>query len=459
MELVEGNILIVDDDPDVHETARLYLKQKFSQVKAIENPDELELLLKTNDFDAILLDMNFRRGEMEGGEGIYWLKRIKSASPETSVIMITAYGDINLAVETMKEGASDFVLKPWKNEKLFGTIMSALQLKRSRSEYNRLKGAHEKVVDDIDKSFQDIIGISPVMNRTYELINKVAGTDANVLILGENGTGKELVARALHRLSARNREVFMRVDLGALTETLFESELFGHVKGAFTDAKTDRAGCFELAKGGTIFLDEIGNLTLPLQAKLLTAIQSREIRRLGSNRVIPVDIRLICATNMPLHQMVDKDKPEFRKDLLYRINTVEIVVPPLRERTEDIPLLADHFLDLYSRKYHKPGIRLEDKLLKKMISYAWPGNVRELQHTIEKGVILADQGRIPEEILTTEKKKKTRVEQKDVTTLEDMEKMMIIQSLEKNQGNLSRVAKELGITRATLYRKMEKFDL
>ncbi|MBR9998695.1 MAG: sigma-54-dependent Fis family transcriptional regulator, partial [Cyclobacteriaceae bacterium] len=436
MELIDGNILIVDDDPDVLETARLYLKQKFGRVVAISNPDGLDPLLQANEFDAILLDMNFERGELEGEEGIFWLKRIKSISPDTSVIMITAYGDINLAVETMKEGASDFILKPWKNEKLFGTIMAALALKRAKTEYSRLRGAHEKVVNDIDKTFQDIIGVSPVMNRTFELINKVADTDANVLILGENGTGKELVARALHRLSPRNQEVFIRVDLGAITETLFESELFGHVKGAFTDAKTDRAGSFELAKGGTIFLDEIGNLTLPLQAKLLTAIQSREIRRVGSNRIIPLNVRLICATNMPLYEMAEKDKPEFRKDLLYRINTVEIMVPPLRERVEDIPLLARHFLDLYSGKYHKQGIKLEEKLLKKMKSYSWPGNVRELQHTLEKGVILADHGRIPEEILGPDRKRTNR-EEKNIRTLDDMEKIMIRQSMDKNQGNLS----------------------
>jgi len=458
MELLDGNILIIDDDTDVLETARMYLKQKFSRVMAISNPEELESLLKMNDFDAILLDMNFERGEMEGEEGILWLKKIKTISPDTSVIMVTAYGDIGLAVETMKEGASDFILKPWKNEKLLGTILASLELKRSKTEYNRLKGAHERVARDIDKGFEEIIGISPAMNRTFELIEKVADTDANVLVLGENGTGKELVARALHRLSSRKDEVFIRVDLGAIAETLFESELFGHIKGAFTDARSDRAGSFELAKGGTIFLDEIGNLTLPLQAKLLTVIQNREVRRVGSNKIIPIDVRLICATNMPLYEMSEKEKPDFRKDLLYRINTVEIRVPCLRERVEDIPLLADHFIRLYSRKYHKSGILLGERLMRRMKSYAWPGNVRELQHAIEKGVILADQGRIPEEIIVIGNKIKP-VHKEEPATLEDMEKRMILQTVDKYRGNLSQVARELGITRATLYRKMNKFGI
>jgi len=458
MELIKGNILIVDDDTDVLETARLYLKQKFSHVFAIENPEEIDQLLENQDFDAVLLDMNFERGEMEGWEGIYWLKRIKAANPDTTVIMITAYGDINLAVETMKEGASDFVLKPWKNEKLFGTIMAALELKKSKTDYTRLKGAHEKIAKEIDNAFKEIIGHSPVMKRAFELIKKVADTDANVLILGENGTGKELVARALHRLSSRQNEVFIRVDLGAIAETLFESELFGHVKGAYTDAKSDRPGSFELAKGGTIFLDEIGNLTLPLQAKLLTVIQNREVRRVGSNRSIPVDVRLICATNMPIYHMAEKEKTEFRKDLLYRINTVEIRVPALRERVEDIPLLAEHYIKIYKRKYNKSGIVLGERLKNKMKSYSWPGNVRELQHTIEKGIILAEQGKIPEEVIYMNKKVK-HVYTEDTMTLEDMEKRMIAQAINDHHGNVSRAAKELGITRATLYRKMEKYNL
>lgn len=456
MELQDGNILIIDDDKYVLETARMYLKQKFSCVNIIDNPDDLTNHLKSHDYDVILLDMNFKRGEMDGKEGLFLLQSIKSGNPDISVIMITAYGDVNLAVEAMKEGASDFVLKPWKNEKLYATIMAALELRKSKTKYDRLKRVHEKVAKDIEKGFKDFIGDSPAINRVKDLISKVAETDANVLILGENGTGKELVARALHRLSHRNQEVFIRIDLGAIAETLFESELFGHVRGAFTDAKSERAGCFELADKGTLFLDEIGNLTLPLQAKLLTVIQNRLVRRVGSNKSVSVDVRLITATNMPLYAMAEKERPEFRKDLLYRINTVEIQVPPLRERPEDIPLLIDHYLKVYGRKYGKLNLKMDGNLLKRSKSYTWPGNVRELQHTIEKSIILSEKGKITEEIFFT---RNTIDDTHEPVTLERMEKKMIERSIEKNAGNLTKVANELGITRATLYRKIEKFGI
>jgi len=458
MELIDGNILIVDDDSDILDTAIMFLKQKFKNVTGVENPARVESMINEKDYDVILLDMNFRKGDMEGVEGIFWLKKIRQIDQDVTVIMITAYGDIKLAVETMKEGASDFLLKPWKNEKLFATILSALELKHSKIALKKLKGAQERISEDIDKPFAEIIGDSPAINRVFELITKVADTDANVLILGENGTGKELVARALHRLSSRRSEVFIRVDLGSLTETLFESELFGHVKGAFTDAKSDRAGTFELASGGTIFLDEIGNLSLPLQAKLLTAIQSKVIKRVGSNKEISIDARLVCATNMPLYSMTEKEKTEFRRDLLYRINTVEIRVPSLTERNEDIPLLAKHYLKIYSRKYNKKGLKIEGSLLKKMASYAWPGNVRELQHAIEKAVILSD-GKLIEDHGMIIQRGNADHDANDPVTLEDMEKVMIEKSVHKNKGNLSKVAGELGITRATLYRKMEKFGI
>ena len=458
MELINGTILIVDDDKDVLDTAIMFLKQKFKKVTGLEDPERIVNMISTSEFDVILLDMNFRKGDMEGREGIYWLKKIREADQEVTVIMITAYGDIKLAVETMKEGASDFLLKPWKNEKLYATILAALELKQSKIALKKLKGAQERISEDIDKPFAEIIGDSPAMNRVFELITKVADTDANVLILGENGTGKELVARALHRMSSRRSEVFIRVDLGSLTETLFESELFGHVKGAFTDAKSDRAGSFELASGGTIFLDEIGNLSLPLQAKLLTAIQGKLIKRVGSNKEIKIDARLICATNMPLYSMADKEKPEFRRDLLYRINTVEIRVPSLKERQEDIPLLARYYLKLYSNKYNKNGLKLDPSLLKKMVSYTWPGNVRELQHAIEKAVILSEGAYIEDQGIVADRGKVIRNGEEPVT-LEDMEKVMIERSVQKNKGNLSKVAGELGITRATLYRKMEKFGI
>ena len=436
----------------------MFLKQKFTKVTGIEDPFEIETVITTSEFDVILLDMNFKKGDMEGREGISWLKQIKGIDPEIIVIMITAYGDIKLAVEAMKEGASDFLLKPWKNEKLFATISAAMELRESRNALKKLKGARERISEDIDKPFTQIIGDSPAMKRVYELITKVADTDANVLILGENGTGKELVARALHRMSSRKSEVFIRVDLGSLTETLFESELFGHVKGAYTDAVSERAGSFELASGGSIFLDEIGNLTLPLQAKLLTVIQDKVVRRVGSNRDINVDIRLICATNKPLYELTGKEKPEFRRDLLYRINTVEIQVPALRERIDDIPLLVNHYLRIYSRKYNKEGLRMAPSLLKEMESYAWPGNVRELQHAVEKAVILSEEKIINDPGIFLQKGR-VRDDGTEPVSLEDMEKIMIRKSVQKNKGNLSRVAGELGITRATLYRKMEKFNI
>jgi len=458
MDLIPGRILIVDDDRDVLDTAIMFLKQKFTRVAGLEDPSRILDLMGEEEYDVILLDMNFRKGEMEGTEGIYWLKKIRKADQEVTVIMITAYGDIKLAVETMKEGASDFLLKPWKNEKLYATIFAALELKQSKSALKKLKGAQERIYEDLDKPFSEIIGDSPAMNRVFELITKVADTDANVLILGENGTGKELVARALHRLSSRRSQVFIRVDLGSLTETLFESELFGHVKGAFTDAKSDRAGSFELAGGGTIFLDEIGNLSLPLQAKLLSAIQAKIIRRVGSNKDIAIDARLICATNMPLYAMAEKEKPEFRRDLLYRINTVEIRVPALRERREDIPLLVDHYLRNFGAKYSKRKLKIEPALLEQMETYLWPGNVRELQHAVEKAVILSDKNVIDDPSLFFQKGKIPQ-DMEEPVTLEDMEKVMIERSIQKNKGNLSKVAIELGITRATLYRKMEKFEI
>jgi DNA-binding NtrC family response regulator len=458
MELINGNILIVDDDRDVLNTAIMFLKQKFKKVAGLEDPAGIQKLISKSEFDVILLDMNFKKGDMEGLEGIYWLKKIREIDQEVTVIMITAYGDIKLAVETMREGASDFLLKPWKNEKLYATILAALELKKSKIALKKLKGAQERIAEDMDKPFAEIIGDSPAMNRVFELITKVADTDANVLILGENGTGKELVARALHRMSSRRSEVFIRVDLGSLTETLFESELFGHVKGAFTDAKSERAGSFELASGGTIFLDEIGNLSLPLQAKLLTAIQNKLIKRVGSNKEISIDARLICATNMPLYSMAEKEKTEFRQDLLYRINTVEIRVPSLRDRQEDIPLLAKHYLQLYNHKYGRKDLKIDPSLLKKMASYSWPGNVRELQHAIEKAVILSDGKRIEDRGIIADRAK-TAPESEEPVTLEDMEKIMIERSVQKNKGNLSKVAGELGITRATLYRKMEKFGI
>lgn len=455
--MTTGKILIVDDDRDVLETARMFLKQEFSSVTIEENPESIPSLLQRNDFDVILLDMNFKKGMNEGEEGFQWLDYILKQNPDAVVILITAYGEVDLAVRAMKSGATDFVLKPWKNQKLLGTLMAALKLSESKKAFQRAKVTQEKLSSDIDHAFVDFIGESPAIQRVRELIDRVAGTDADVLILGENGTGKELVARAIHRKSARHDKVFISVDLGGITETLFESELFGHVKGAFTDAKQDKPGRLEIASGGTLFLDEIGNLSMPLQSKLLTVLQQRKVQRVGSNKQMDVDFRLICATNMPLYEMIAEKR--FRQDLLYRINTVEIRVPPLRERKDDIPLLAEHFVQLYGRKYKRPGLSIDKSVMAKLKSYYWPGNIRELQHAVERSVILTEGKSIdsPELLISTRGVKTP--ESESPVTLDEMEKRFIIQSLDDHDGNVSQTAKTLGLTRTALYRRMKKYRL
>jgi DNA-binding NtrC family response regulator len=435
----------------------MFLKQEFSVVQIEENPDKLPGLLRSGEYDVILLDMNFKRGVNDGEEGFHWLQQILNIDPYAVIILITAYGEVDLAVKAMKNGAVDFVLKPWKNQKLLATILSALQLRHSKKEVEKLKRTQEKLSDTIDQPYIDFIGESTAIQRVHEMIDRVASTDANVLILGENGTGKELVARAIHRKSMRKNNVFISVDLGSITETLFESELFGHVKGAFTDAKQDKPGRFEIASGGTLFLDEIGNLSLTLQAKLLTVLQHRKIQRVGSHAEIPVDFRLICATNMPLNEMVfDKT---FRQDLLYRMNTVEIRVPSLRERIEDIPLLVDYFLQRYTYKYKRPGIKVEKAVISKLKKYPWPGNIRELQHAVERAVIL-NQGKVIEGVEffisgTVANQKKGD----QPLTLDDMEKQFIQQSLNNHEGNVSNTARTLGMTRTALYRRMRKHGI
>lgn len=455
---MQGNkILIVDDDQDVLETARMFLKQEFAQVSIEDDPARIPMRLKEHEFDVILLDMNFRKGVNDGEEGFFWLGEILKTDPQAVVILITAYGEVDLAVKAMKNGATDFVLKPWKNQKLLGTIHAALQLRASKKEVEKLKVTQAKLSDDIDQHFGDFIGTSPAIQRVHELIERVAGTDADVLILGENGTGKELVARAIHRKSLRRNSVFIPVDLGAITETLFESELFGHVKGAFTDARQDKPGRFEIASGGTLFLDEIGNLSLPLQSKLLTVLQNRRVQRVGSGKEIPIDIRLICATNMPLHEMVSEKK--FRQDLLYRINTVEIRVPSLRERNEDIPLLTEHFLNIYGKKYKRQGMKIDKNVLSKLQKYYWPGNIRELQHAIERAVILNEDRTIRSaELLTGNAASPVRKSDKPLT-MDEMEKQFILQSLDENNGNVTMTAKVLGMTRTALYRRMKKHGI
>lgn len=455
--MTEANILIVDDDRDVLETARMFLKQEFSQVVIEENPENIIPKLQQQDFDVILLDMNFSKGINDGVEGFQWLGKILRTDPQAVVILITAYGEVDIAVKAMKSGATDFILKPWKNQKLLGTIMSAIQLRHSRKELEKVKLTQEKLSNDLDIGFTDFVGNSTAIQRVHELIDRVAGTDADVLILGENGTGKELVARAIHRQSQRKDSVFISVDLGGITESLFESELFGHVKGAFTDAKQDKPGRFEIASGGTLFLDEIGNLSLPLQSKLLTVLQQRKIQRVGSNKEINVDFRLICATNMPLYDMIYEKK--FRQDLLYRINTVEIRVPPLRERQDDIDVLVPHFLEVYGRKYKRSGIRIDKSIFAKLKKYPWPGNIRELQHAIERAVILTEGKVIHSADLLINSIPAKSQETTHHMTMDEMEKLFILESLDNHEGNVSKTARTLGMTRTALYRRMKKYKL
>jgi DNA-binding NtrC family response regulator len=402
--------------------------------------------------------MNFTMDATSGVEGFMWLDRILQIDPACVVILITAFGDVEMAVKAVKAGAIDFVLKPWQNEKLLATISSALNLRYSRLEADKFRYRQKQLSRDIDRRYHDMIGLSPAMQQVFATIDKVAATDADVLILGENGTGKELVARALHRQSKRADEVFISVDMGAIAETLFESELFGHMRGAFTDAKEDRPGRFELASGGTLFLDEIGNLSLAMQAKLLSVLETRRVTRLGSHKPREIDIRLICATNRPIYDMVARN--EFRQDLLYRMNTVEIHLPSLSERREDIPLLVDHFLTMFAKKYAKGITGISAPALKKLQNYKWPGNIRELRHTLERAIILAEDAMLqPSDFLFPESEKEVEGVVFDNYNLEDVEKTVIRKALKKYEGNVSHAAKELGLTRTSLYRRMEKYGL
>jgi DNA-binding NtrC family response regulator len=454
----EGKILIIDDNEDILLAAHLLLKQHFTQVFTEKNPQQIPNLLKSESFDVILLDMNFTQDMTSGSEGFHWLKKILTDDPSAVVILITAYGDVEMAVRAIKEGATDFVLKPWQNEKLLATLSAALNLRKSLQEVDKFRSQQQQLSADIDQRFHDMIGASPAMQQVFATIKKVSATDANVLITGENGTGKELVARALHRGSLRANEVFISVDLGAITETLFESELFGYMRGAFTDAKENRPGRFEVASGGTLFLDEIGNVPLYLQAKLLRALESRQITRLGSSKPIDIDIRLICATNQPIDGLVAKS--EFRQDLLYRINTVEIHLPPLRMRQEDIPLLAEHFAAIYCRKYKKKISNISPEAYKKLQKYHWPGNIRELQHAIERAVILTDAPLLlPTDFLCPESGQTEEAVVFDDFNLEQVEKMVIRKALLKHNGNVTHAAEELGLTRTSLYRRMERYGL
>lgn len=449
----KSNILVVDDNKSILSALEILLTPEFHEVTLVSNPNLIPGELRKKNYNLVILDMNFQAGVNTGNEGIYWLERIKETNPEVSVVMITAYGDIDTAVKALKAGASDFVLKPWDNDKLLATLKLAIQLNLSKEEVKLLRERETELKKEINRDHKFIMGSSPQLMRVLSMVRKVAKTDANVLITGENGTGKELIAQEIHRLSARSKEVLVSVDMGSLSETLFESELFGHVKGAFTDAHDNRQGKFEIADKGTLFLDEIGNLSFHLQAKLLAAIENRQISRIGSNKVIPTDIRLICATNRDLDDMIQSGL--FREDLLYRINTIQIELPPLRERGNDIIVLAEFFLKKYTYKYNKPDLKINQKAHDKLLNYTWPGNIRELQHTIEKAVILSETNILrPEDLYL--RQTVSVMNHDSFKTLEEMEKLMIQQALELNSGNFTAAAEQLGITRQTLYNRLKK---
>ncbi len=453
-----GKILAVDDNEDILFSLKLLLKNHVADIQVESDPQKLPAMLDRQSFDVILLDMNFTEDMSSGQEGFYWLEKILQIDPSAVVVFITAYGDVERAVKAIKAGAVDFVLKPWQNEKLLATISSALKLRNSLVEADKLRMTRNELCRNLDQPFHDFIGDSAEMNKVYSTIRKVACTDASVLVLGENGTGKELVARALHRNSARDKEIFLNVDLGSISETLFESELFGHVRGSFTDAKKDKPGRFEVASGGTLFLDEIGNLSLPLQSKLLTVIERREVVRVGSNRPIPVDVRLICATNMPIYQMAKEGK--FRQDLLYRINTVEIHIPPLRDRIDDIKLLVEHFLQRYVKKYQKNIGGISSSALKKLQQYNWPGNVRELQHALERAVIMSDSKILqPDDFMLQTAAAMSKEVALESFKIEDVERDVIRRVMRKHNGNISQAARELGLTRTSLYRRLDKYEI
>ncbi len=458
MSKTKPKILIVDDNEDILLAAKLLLKPYTALTHTEKNPELIPVILKDESYDVIYLDMNFSQDMTSGQEGFYWLKEIMKIDPSAVVILITAYGDIEMAVRAIKEGATDFVLKPWQNEKFLGTFNSAIRLRESRKEVEYLRSRQIQLSKDLDNKFHDIVGISPAIQKIFNTIDKVAKTDANILILGENGTGKELVARELHRQSIRANEVFLSVDMGAISRSLFESELFGHVRGAFTDAKENKTGRFEIASGGTLFLDEIGNIPNELQAKLLTVIQNREVIKVGSGSPTPIDIRLICATNESIYKLINTG--QFRQDLLYRINTVEIHIPPLRERKEDIPILAEHFLQQYKNKYYKQNITFMPETINKLENYYWPGNVRELQHSIERALILCDTEVLkPVDFLFSSQDHEYENTYSEEHNLEEIEKNIVRKILLKHSGNVTKAAKELGLTRTSLYRRIEKFGL
>jgi len=454
-----ARVLVVDDESDVLFAFKMLLKTEVKQVVTEKNPENLLPLLDREQFDVIFLDMNFKSALNTGNEGIFWLKKILEKDPEATVVLITAYGGVELAVRSLKEGAFDFIVKPWHNDKLIETLHNALEVRQHKAKGGKAPAAPAKIRADFN-----ILGKSEAIQGILYKIEKIAPTEANVLILGENGTGKELVARALHQKSFRAGKPFISVDIAALTDTLFESELFGYKRGAFTDAKEDRAGRFEAANGGTLFLDEIGNISPAMQAKLLTVLQNRQVIPLGSNTPVPVDIRLISATNEPIYALAAKNL--FRKDLIYRINTVEITLPPLRERYGDVELLARHFASHYAAKNHKPVPEFSEAALRKLNQHSWPGNIRELQHAVERAIIMAE-GLVlqPQDFSFSSMEMPvapdTTAAALPATTLplHEIERETIRRVIEKNRGNISKSAKELGLTRTALYRRLNKHDI
>lgn len=452
----KGTLLIVDDNKGILVALKQITQNEFENVITLTDPNRINETLRKNDVGIVMLDMNFKSGIHNGNEGLFWMREIFSHDRNISIIVVTALTDLELAVKAMKEGAVDFIPKPWDNTRLLATINVAWELRISRLEANNLKSDNQLLKKEINKGGEKIVlGASPTMINVMNIVRKVAGTDANILITGENGTGKELVAREIHNLSKRSGELMVNVDMGSITETLFESELFGHVKGAFTDAKEDRKGKFEQAHNGTLFLDEIGNLSPQMQSKLLSVLQSRHVVRVGSNKQIPIDIRLICATNCDLMGMISDGR--FREDLLYRINTIMIEVPPLRDRVDDIPILANYFLKVQGERYGKRGLKISTHAMEKITNHSWPGNVRELQHSIEKAVIMSDSPVLKHSDFVFNAS--PRIQVHNEMTLEEMEMRMIAESLKRHNNNISIVAVKLGLSRQTLYNKMNKYGL
>lgn len=456
MAVIDKSILVVDDNAEILIATKMLLKQHYKRVVTLDNPHNINDAMEKESFSLILLDMNFTRESTSGAEGFYWLKQIKAIDEDAVVVLFTAFGDMSMAVDAIKQGASDFVLKPWQNEKLLATVANCIDLSSQRQKSKKLNQIAALSLADQNRPFENLIAKSPAMEQVFTTLEKAAKTDANVLILGESGTGKEVIAREFHKQSLRANDTFLSVDMGTIASSLFESELFGHAKGAFTDAKENKQGRFELADTGTLFLDEIGNIPLELQGKLLTAIQNRVITPVGGSKEISVDIRLITATNMNLYDMVREGS--FRQDLLYRINTVEITLPALRDRPQDIPLLIEFYADLYCKKYKLNHKTVSDKTMSQLLAYDWPGNIRELQHLVERSVILSDGEQLQFQLMPSQETQ-SGTAQFDTYNLADIEQMTIERAIADFKGNISHAAKALGITRASLYRKMEKYGV